>query len=77
MAVKRGCDPEKWEEVITILCDEQSLLELSRDQSLANSTNYLDMRDCHIQPDWLLVYKITQTTHILKLVRTRTHSDLF
>lgn len=35
------------------------------------------MRECHIQPDWLLVYKIVQEKLILKLIRTGTHSDLF
>ncbi len=35
------------------------------------------MRECHIQPDWLLVYKIARETLILKLIRTGPHSDLF
>lgn len=35
------------------------------------------MRECQIQPDWLLVYKIVYETLILKLIRTGTHSDLF
>jgi mRNA interferase YafQ len=77
MAVKRGCDPKRLEDVIAILCDEQPLPELYRDHSLTNSRNYMDMRECHIQPDWLLVYKIVQKTLILKLIRTGTHSDLF
>ena len=77
MAVKRGCDPRKLEEVITILCNEQPLPQLYQDHPLANSRNYKGMRECHIQPDWLLVYKIVQNTLILKLIRTGTHSDLF
>ena len=77
LAVKRGCDPGKLEEVITILCNEQPLPVSYRDHSLANSRNYTGMRECHIQPDWLLVYKIVPKTFILKLIRTGTHSDLF
>jgi len=35
------------------------------------------MRECHIEPDWLLVYKVYRETLILKLIRTGSHSDLF
>ena len=77
IAVKRGCDPKKLEEVITILCAEQPLPQSYRDHPLVNSRNFQGMRECHIQPDWLLVYKIIQQKLILKLIRTGTHSDLF
>jgi mRNA interferase YafQ len=76
-AVKRGCRPEKLEKVITILVNEQPLPEQYRDHALVNSRNYQDMRECHIEPDWLLVYKIVQDELILKLIRTGSHSDLF
>lgn len=58
LAIKRGCDPKKLEEVITLLCNEQPLPEAYRDHALTNSRNYKDMRECHIEPDWLLVYMI-------------------
>lgn len=77
LAIKRGCDPRKLEEVIKMLCNEQSLPPAYKDHVLTNSRNYKDMRECHIQPDWLLVYKIVKETLILKLIRTGTHSDLF
>ncbi|HKL58444.1 MAG TPA: type II toxin-antitoxin system YafQ family toxin [Sphaerochaeta sp.] len=77
MAVKRGCDPRKLEEVVTILCSEKPLPQSYQDHPLANSRNYKGMRECHIQPDWLLVYKIVQNALILKLIRNGTHSDLF
>jgi mRNA interferase YafQ len=77
LAVKRGCRPEKLEKVITILVNEQPLPEQYRDHALVNSRNYQDMRECHIEPDWLLVYKIVQDELILKLIRTGSHSDLF
>ena len=77
LAIKRGCDPQKLEEVITLLCSEQSLPEVYRDHALTNSKNYKGMRECHIEPDWLLIYKVFRKTLILKLIRTGWHSDLF
>ena len=77
VAVKRGFDPQKLEDVITILCDEQQLPPSYRDHPLSNSRDYKGMRECHIQPDWLLVYKIVQKKLRLQLIRTGTHSDLF
>lgn len=76
-AVKRGCDPQKIEKVISILCAEQPLPAEYRDHPLTNSRNYQNMRECHIQPDWLLIYKIENDQLLLKLIRTGTHSDLF
>ena len=77
LAVKRGCSPDKLQEVITILVNEQPLPEKYRDHALINSRNYKDMRECHIEPDWLLIYKVYRDTLILKLIRTGSHSDLF
>lgn len=77
LAVKRGCDPKKLEEVVSLLCSETPLPEKYRDHALTNSRKYKNMRECHIQPDWLLVYKIVQDMLILKLIRTGSHSDLF
>lgn len=77
LAVKRGCNPQKLEDVVNILCDEKPLPEKYKDHALANSRNYKDMRECHIEPDWLLVYKIYKDKLILKLIRTGSHSDLF
>lgn len=76
-AVKRGLDIKALQKVITILMNEQELPENYRDHRLENSRNYKDMRECHIQPDWLLVYKIYNNELVLKLIRTGTHSDLF
>lgn len=77
LAVKRGCDPKKLEEVIRLLCAEKTLPETYRDHVLTNSRNYKDMRECHIEPDWLLVYQVVRDRLLLKLIRTGTHSDLF
>jgi mRNA interferase YafQ len=77
LAIKRGCKPEALQEVITMLVTEQPLPDKYRDHALVNSRNYQDMRECHIEPDWLLVYKIVRENLILKLIRTGSHSDLF
>jgi mRNA interferase YafQ len=77
LAIKRGCKPEALQEVITLLVNEQPLPDKYRDHALVSSRNYKDMRECHIEPDWLLVYKIVRDNLILKLIRTGSHSDLF
>ena len=56
---------------------EQPLPEKYKDHALTNSRNYKDMRECHIEPDWLLVYKVLREILILRLIRTGSHSDLF
>ena len=77
LALKRGCNPAKLEEVVGILQAEKPLPEKYHDHDLTNSRNYKDMRECYIEPDWLLVYKVYRGTLILKLIRTGSHSDLF
>ncbi len=77
LAVKKGCDPKKLEKVIALLGSGQPLPEAYRDHALTNSRNYKDVRECHIEPDWLLIYKVFQQTLTLKLIRTGSHSDLF
>lgn len=54
LAMKRGCNPNKLWEVITMLVNEQPLPEKCKDHALTNSRNYKNMRECHIEPDWLL-----------------------
>ena len=77
LAVKRGCNPQSLTAVITMLVNEEPLPERYRDHALTNSRNYKGMRECHIEPDWLLVYKIVRDTLILKLIRMGSHSGLF
>ena len=71
--VKRGKDSEKVKEVIIILVNQQELAGKYRDHKL--SGNYSGRRECHIEPDWLLIYKISEDSIIFE--RTGTHSDLF
>ncbi len=76
-AIKRGCNPSELEEVLNLLVNEEPLPTKYKDHALTDSKKYKDMRECHIEPDWLLVYKIEKDVLILKLIRTGTHSDLF
>lgn len=76
-AIKRGCSPEKLETVISLLCSNVPLPEVYRDHALVTSRNYKNVRGCHIEPDWLLVYRVVKDRLVLQLLRTGTHSDLF
>lgn len=72
---KRGYDMKLLEEVIRILQDEQPLDAHYRDHGLIG--NYTGFRECHIAPDWLLIYAVDKDKLILTASRTGTHSDLF
>lgn len=75
LAKKRGCKIEHLRDVVNALANEQKLDEKYRDHRLAG--NYNGFRECHIEPDWLLIYRINQDALELFLFRTGTHSDLF
>lgn len=74
-AKKRGFDMSALEKVIDRLCAEEPLEERHRDHAL--SGDYVGFRECHIRPDWLLVYAIDKDAVVLTASRTGTHSDLF
>ncbi len=75
LAQKRGCDMQLLNDVVTKLANEEPLPEKNKGHSL--SGNYAGYRECHVQPDWLLVYKAFKEELVLLLYRTGTHSDLF
>ena len=75
LAQKRGYDLDKIKTVITALANGETLDAKHRDHLLTG--NYGGYRECHIEPDWLLVYQIVGGQLILFLARTGTHSDLF
>lgn len=77
LAVKRGCKPELLSKVVAILASGEPLPPQYRDHKLTDSRRYKNMRECHIQPDWLLVYEILDDVLVLRLIRTGSHSDLF
>ena len=74
-AKKRGLDIEKLRNVVNTLASGKPLDEKHRDHNL--SGDYNGFRECHIEPDWLLVYRIDGDELELFLFRTGTHSDLF
>lgn len=73
LARKRGKDLQKLKEVMELLLKGKKLPVNFKDHSL--SGNFINRRECHIQPDWLLVYKSSPTEIIFE--RTGTHADLF
>ena len=74
-AKKRGLNMGELQAVLDKLCAEEPLDERHRDHALAG--DYIGFRECHIRPDWLLIYAIDQDKLILTASRTGTHSDLF
>jgi len=72
--LKRGLNTKLLQEVIDTLLAGKSLEEKYRDHALAG--RYVGFRECHIQPDWLLIYRIDNDMLILTAARTGTHGDL-
>ncbi len=74
LAKKRGLKMEALAEIVTLLAKGEALPEKNRDHSL--SGNWIGHRECHVLPDWLLIYRIEENVLVLTLTRTGTHSDL-
>ncbi len=72
---KRKYDLKLLADIINKLSNNEVLSEKNKDHNLIG--NYSGFRECHIQPDWLLIYKIEKNILVLTLSRTGTHSDLF
>ena len=72
---KRGYNIRLLEDVIALLAQEQELPPAYRDHALTG--DYSGCRECHIAPDWLLVYEVLQDELLLYLTRPGTHSALF
>jgi mRNA interferase YafQ len=72
---KRGYRIELLDEVVKKLMNEEALSARYREHKL--SGNYAGYLECHILPDWLLIYKVKNDELILLLSRTGTHADLF
>lgn len=72
---KRGYDMSLLTNVLKKLSAGEPLPVKNNDHSLTG--NFEGCRECHIAPDWLLIYKISQNSIYLYLTRTGTHSDLF
>ncbi len=72
---KRGYDLSLLEDVLDQLLQEKTLEQKYRDHALIG--NYIGFRECHIQPDWLLIYAVSESELILTASRTGTHSALY
>ena len=72
---KRGYDITLLKDVLNLLVNGKILPINYKDHNL--SGNFKGCRECHITPDWLLIYEIAENELILYLTRTGTHSDLF
>lgn len=75
IAIRRGYNMALLESVVEQLAAGQKLAEKYKDHMLTG--DYGGFRECHITPDWLLVYQIREQELVLFLSRTGTHSDLF
>ena len=75
LAIKRGLKIDLLEQIVASLADGIALPDKNKDHTLTG--NWVGHRECHILPDWLLVYRIEDDVLILTLARTGTHSDLF
>lgn len=74
-AKKRGFDLSLLTEILKKLAGGETLPVKNKDHAL--SGNYAGCRECHIAPDWLLIYEVDGNSLILYLIRTGSHSDLF
>lgn len=75
LAMKRSMKIELLEEVIAMLAMGETLPDKHKDHALTG--NWVGHRECHILPDWMLIYRIEDEVLVLTLARTGTHSDLF
>lgn len=75
LAKKQGKDIEKMYDIVEMLANGEALEPKYRDHSLTG--NLKGLRECHIEPDWLLVYEIIDDVLVLMLNRLGSHSELF
>lgn len=74
-AIRRGKDPAKIQGVVKLLCSRQPLPPDLRDHPLKG--DYIGYRDCHVEPDLVLIYRIDHGQLQLICLRLGSHSDLF
>jgi len=72
---RRNLDEEKLNQLIKILISGDNIPKQYKNHDLTG--NYLGLNECHISPDWLLIYSKNKTIKLITLIRTGTHSDLF
>ena len=75
LAKRRGLNEDDLFAVVKKLADGEILPEKCRDHALKG--DFVGKRECHINPDWLLIYKKEKTIQLITLIRTGTHADLY
>ena len=75
LAGKRGLEIDLLKKVVALIANGYRLPATYKDHAL--SGNWAGHRECHIRPDWLLIYRIDENILVLTLVRTGTHSEIF
>ena len=75
LVVKRGFDVEKMRTILNFLARDGQVPDSYSPHVLKGK--YVGVWECHIEPDWLLMYDKADTIHLVRIVRTGTHSDLF
>ena len=74
-AIRQHCDLARLKQVIDTLAREEPLPPIHHDHTLAGK--YRNFRECHVTPDWLLIYQVSTDTLILTLARLGSHAKLF
>lgn len=74
--IKQGKNIDKLLNVVDILSQKKQLDDKYKDHALYNDKRFHDCRDCHIEPDWVLIYKYLENEIILLLVNTGGHSEI-
>lgn len=75
--IKQGKDIEKLITIVEKLADGKQLDARYKDHALVDNKYFKNARECHIEPDWLLVYKYVEEELILFLIQTGSHSEIF
>lgn len=75
--VRQGKDINKFKNILSKLANKEKLEQKYKDHKLTDNKYFKDCRECHIEPDWLLVYKYLDDKLILVLVDTGSHSEVF
>lgn len=74
--IKQGKDINKLKIIIDKLANKEPLEQKYKDHQLYNDKRFKNCRDCHIEPDWILIYKYIEDEIILVLVNTGSHSNI-
>lgn len=76
-SLKKGKNIDKLEPIILKLAYKEPLDPKYKNHNLVDSKEYQNCKECHIEPDWLLVYKYVDDELILLLMNTGSHSEIF